>query len=271
MASQNETQFLTFIAGAALEPWRFVKMSGATDRTVAYCGAGEDPVGVTQERVAINEKVSVRSILALGTFKIEASEAMATLNALIYVAASGKAALTGTDKPMGRVLETASADGSIVEYVPVPTDENTAGGTATSVVTGIIRLDALADNTATAVLEVTCPNIAAAAMLEVTMLGFIDAQESVVVSKGLIAFERNAGAALVGTAATVTLAAVATTAAGETVALGYAVAAVAGAVGVANTMGITVTLNTSAASAADIIIDYRFVNAEAGGMTIAAA
>lgn len=109
----------TFVAGAALEAFRLVKLSAAN--TVAYVGAGENAVGVTLDKVASGAPVSVQ-MLGDATVKLVASDAL-TVNTLCYAAADGKISAASPGSVSGlqsfQVLTAASGDGSVIEAAPI--------------------------------------------------------------------------------------------------------------------------------------------------------
>jgi hypothetical protein len=131
----------------------------------------------------------------------------------------------------------------------------------------------IADATATSILTVTCPNTTQTAVLKVTLIAAVNnagALDSARVGTGIVVFDRVAGAALVGTAATLGNAAIATSGT-ATLTLAYALAAVAGAVGAVNTMDLQVTLTKTGGTNHQCMFIAEFLNSEAAGMTIAAA
>jgi hypothetical protein len=115
MASQVDGAFVTFEAGEDLEQYRRVKLSGVK---VVYADADEDCVGVTQAPVLNGYPVAVKTKKSPGTFKLVASEAIAS-GATIYGDADGK--ITDTDggsyTKRGTALEAASGDGSIIQVL----------------------------------------------------------------------------------------------------------------------------------------------------------
>lgn len=112
---------VTFVAGEALEKYRRVKLYGNTvgSREVVYADAGEDYVGITQEKAAINESVCVL-IPGSGTFLCESAGAI-TAEATVYGANDGKIDDTVSGDPIGTALEAASGAAVMIEVVPVKT------------------------------------------------------------------------------------------------------------------------------------------------------
>ena len=148
--------------------------------------------------------------------------------------------------------------------------ENGLAGAVSSVHRLVIRRNAMADGSATAVITVTCPNVAHAAALKITALAMVDDQESARCAEGMAIFSREAGSALVGAVATLELAQIATGGT-ETLTLAYSLSAASGGVGASNTMDLQFTLNTSAAADGEIVVLAELINGEATGITMAAA
>jgi hypothetical protein len=149
-------------------------------------------------------------------------------------------------------------------------------GAATSTVKGIVKKTGIADNTATSVLTVTVPNVNAAAAIKLTFVASLgtgtDTFESTRVADGNVVLARQAGANVVATAVALTGAGIATVSGGGTLTLAYSVAAVAGAVGATNTFDIQVTLvKTGTITDLQCVVLYEVINAETGGVTVAAA
>ncbi len=149
-------------------------------------------------------------------------------------------------------------------------EQNANAGSANSVSRTVVRKNAIVDNTATAVLTFTCPNAAHGAVCKVTLLAQVADQESVRCAEGMVVLSRVAGANLVGGVATLELPQIATGGT-ETLTLAYDLDSVSGAVGASNTMDMRVTLNTNGSSAGEVIIIAEIINAEATGITVAAA
>lgn len=119
--------YKAFVSGEALEPYRRVKVDASTGR-VWYADAGEDYIGITQERVtAAVLQITVRLKNVAGTVKVEAAGSFA-LVASLYGADDGKVddVVVGGGKQF-MALEAADADGNIVEVLPSGGGENVAG------------------------------------------------------------------------------------------------------------------------------------------------
>lgn len=154
------------------------------------------------------------------------------------------------------------------------------GGAAGAALTStrlLKKVTAIADNTATAVLTVTVPNVAVAAVLNITILsslgagGAIGAFEVSNTGRGQIVIARTAGVATVATAATLASTASAAVAGATTATLAYAVSAMTGAVGVTQTFTVTVTIVKGGGSSANhqAVILADLLNSETGGATVA--
>lgn len=111
MSQQTENIIKTFTAGEALEAFRRVKLSSGN---VVYAGAGEEFIGVTQDKVASGDPVAVALRSASRSYKMTAAAAV-TAGAVIYGAASGKVDDAASGVAQGIALEEATADGDIIE------------------------------------------------------------------------------------------------------------------------------------------------------------
>ncbi len=116
MAQYNESP-KALIAGEALEQYRQVRLSAA--KTVVYCDEGEAPLGVTLEKVANGENVSVKMVNHSGTVEIEAAGAIAAA-AVVYSKDDGKVDdAEGSGLPCGIAIKAASGAASVVEVLPL--------------------------------------------------------------------------------------------------------------------------------------------------------
>lgn len=114
MSQQNEGGIKAFTAGADLEAFRRVKLSSGSGTQVEYAGAGENHIGVTQEKKLSGEFISVGLKHPGRTFKATASEALSA-GASIYGALNGKVKDTAEGSILGKALEEATADGDVIE------------------------------------------------------------------------------------------------------------------------------------------------------------
>jgi len=113
--SQYNEGIKAFTSGEALAARRRVKWSSST---VVYADAGEACIGVTEHACASGEIVSVRLRNHPGTFKIAASEALSA-GASLYGANDGKVADTASGTAYYTALEAATANGDIIECMPI--------------------------------------------------------------------------------------------------------------------------------------------------------
>jgi hypothetical protein len=117
MSMQGKNGQLTFIAGAALAIYRRVKHDTATGKVV-YAGATDAWQGVTQGMCdADTDPIEIRLRNDPGTFFMTAAGAI-TANALVYAAADGKIAGSGTVL-VGYAKEAATADNDQIEVLPL--------------------------------------------------------------------------------------------------------------------------------------------------------
>lgn len=109
---------LTGYADAAITTRHLLYKRGVAANTFAVSGATDLPLGTIADEVATADIAAVPITLKLlgkdSTKRMVASEAMATTGVLVYAAASGKIALSGS-VAVGTLLTTASADGDVVE------------------------------------------------------------------------------------------------------------------------------------------------------------
>jgi len=110
-----------FTAVTALDRHRLVKLTA--DRSVSYCEAGDDPVGVTRAGQTIGLKVSVWLLRTKPGTQTCTAAAAITVNALIYTAADGKVSEVNSGSLVGRALQAASGDGSEIEVLPLADED----------------------------------------------------------------------------------------------------------------------------------------------------
>lgn len=148
----------------------------------------------------------------------------------------------------------------------------TAAGGLSQGIHGMGRKTGIADNTATSILRVTCPNAAHLAMLDILFLATPNNSgvgDSARCASGLIVFSRVTGANLAATATALTKAGIVTPSGGTTITFAYGVSAVAGGVTAVNTIDIQVTIvKTGNASDHQVLFRTSIYNSEAGGMTL---
>ncbi len=189
-----------------------------------------------------------------------------------------------TQRALGRALSDRKAAEEITDAIDAPNvataaittltvgtlEQNAAAGAANSVTRTVVRKNAITDNTATAVLTFTCPNTAQGAICKVTILAQVNDQESVRCAEGMVVLSRVAGSNLVAVAATLELTQIATGGT-ETLTLAYDIDSVSGGATASNTIDMRVTLNTNGSSAGEVVVVAEIINAEATGITVAAA
>lgn len=149
MSVQTESGVKTFTAGENLEAYRRVKISSGS--SVVYADAKEPAIGITQAKADNGDMIAVRLLNDKGTFKMTASAAITAL-AVVYGKDDGKvddaagAGLTGSG--IGVALEAATADGDIIEVMPIPSShgvrfiagQHTTVAAADTVVTGLAQV-----------------------------------------------------------------------------------------------------------------------------------
>lgn len=115
MATHTEGNKRTFIATTALEPFRLVTVDSSGQ--VGYTGLAGAFDGSTDDRAnTALDPVSVRLRSASGTHKLTASKSIAA-GALVYPVANGKITDASNATVVGRALEAASGDGSVIEVL----------------------------------------------------------------------------------------------------------------------------------------------------------
>jgi len=118
MASYVDTNTRTFTASAAITKYALVTYASGK---VTTCGLAERPIGVAMDTAfADGDEISVKLFNGAGTFKVIAKEALA-VSAILYTEAGGKVQDTAeaTALPIGQALEAATADGDIIEMLPI--------------------------------------------------------------------------------------------------------------------------------------------------------
>lgn len=138
------------------------------------------------------------------------------------------------------------------------------------------QVTAIADAAATAVLTVTVPNAAHAAVIPVVIMsslgagGAVGAFECTGTAYGQIVVTRTAGLAAVATAVALSNAGSACVAGATTIATAYAVTAMVGANSVAQTFTMTVTITKGGGSSANhqVVVQADLLNANASGITV---
>lgn len=105
---------LSFTAGADLEPYRLVTLRNTG--LVTYTGAGEEPDGVTTQKVLSGGTVACWPINYAGELQLTASKAIA-VGAVVYPAANGKISdAAGGGVAIGKARTAATGDGSTLGF-----------------------------------------------------------------------------------------------------------------------------------------------------------
>lgn len=126
--TRNVTGEKTYVAGAALAEARRVKL---TTGKLAYAGSTDVEVGTLRDpALAADQKVAVILRTAQGTVPMIAAGAIAA-HALVYAAANGKVADSGTVLVGRNCAVAATADGDVIEVLRIGEASNAAanGGT----------------------------------------------------------------------------------------------------------------------------------------------
>lgn len=119
MSGYNDVGNKAFEASAAISQYARVVM--ASTGTISAAGLTDQDIGVvTREAFASGDVVDVALTSKPGTHYAIADGAI-TAGAKVYTAASGKvsATATGTSYLRGRALDAATADGDIIEVLPM--------------------------------------------------------------------------------------------------------------------------------------------------------
>lgn len=153
----------------------------------------------------------------------------------------------------------------------------TSTGKATSIFTGVKKVTAIADATATTVLTVTIPNSAQSALLELKYLGIlgaggaVGAGEAVAGGEVLICFTRTAGLASVINIGTATNTCTCAVAGATTVTATIDNAAVSGGNTATQTFAIRITITKGGGASANhvALLDFDLDNLNGSGITIA--
>lgn len=110
----------TFTAQTAVKAYERVNLVAGSGKLVETAGAGEYAIGFADSAAAAGSHVSVDLLCTGETFKAIASGAISE-GAQVYGAADGKvsATPTGVEPPFAIALQAASADGEVIEILPV--------------------------------------------------------------------------------------------------------------------------------------------------------
>lgn len=144
MSQQNESGLKAFTATEALEAFRRVKLTAGSGTAVEYADAGEEFVGLTQNKVALGGVVTVALRSAARSYKATAAGAV-VVGATLYGANDGKVDDAASGNAIGTALEAASGDDSIFEIL---LDNASAAQTTTDFGDTGIKSDVIAESTA---------------------------------------------------------------------------------------------------------------------------
>lgn len=143
MSQYVESPTKSFPSGAALEPNRRVKLAAGV---LQYAGASDPSIGVLVFATFADSNFAsgytngtVRLVTAQGTHNVVASEAITSGNPF-YAAANGKVAATGTIIE-GKALESATADGDVIEGLGLHNTDVSAAITGTTANTFTVDSD----------------------------------------------------------------------------------------------------------------------------------
>jgi len=133
---------LTFTTGAAVSQKRLVKLSSGEviHNTATYTDA---PIGVSEYNAADGDNVAIQTLSTAGTLEMTAAGAI-TSGVAVYAAAAGKVQAIPTDggryRKIGIALEAATADGDIIEILPIGIVEEFTDVTETITASGALSL-----------------------------------------------------------------------------------------------------------------------------------
>ena len=114
---KNNTGIRSFVANATIPYGARVMLSNG--KVVLADATSANHLGIAQNDAVADQVVAVSLTNAPGTQEMIAAVAV-TAGALVYPAANGKINVTaGSNDPVGRALQAASADGEIIEVAPV--------------------------------------------------------------------------------------------------------------------------------------------------------
>lgn len=118
MSQENVSGIKTFVATTDLVAFRRVKLTAGGATNVEYAGAGEAYIGYTAGDAKLGTPIGIALKTTGRTFKAVAAEALAA-GASLYGAANGKVQDTLVGSAQATALEAATADGDVIEILPV--------------------------------------------------------------------------------------------------------------------------------------------------------
>lgn len=113
MATQFEGSG-SFLANSAVSAFRGVTLS--SNRGIGASATAVRPLGVTGSDAASADYVEVKFLNNPGTFRISVTGCPVTIGDAIFCGADGQAVRTGGTVTLGRALNSASTNGSIIEF-----------------------------------------------------------------------------------------------------------------------------------------------------------
>lgn len=131
MSQQLEGTNITFEADGATAMPIYSRVT-VTNGVLALAGVGVRGIGILQEAVFANsltQRVAVRLFNSPGTFKMIVASSC-VVDALLYAAASGKADDVASLVLIGKALEAASGNNSVIEVLPIAEGASPVSGIA---------------------------------------------------------------------------------------------------------------------------------------------
>lgn len=120
MSQTNDNGFASFVAGEAISQYARVKLN--TSRQVVEADADDKGIGTAVIETASGAHCTVKLWTAPGSHKVVAAGAV-SVNDIVYGADEGKVDdVVGTGIAVGRALEAATADGNIIEILPMASE-----------------------------------------------------------------------------------------------------------------------------------------------------
>lgn len=117
MASQFDGNNGSFVANAAISAFRGVTISN--NRGIGASATAVRPSGVTQQDADSSDFVAVKFLdNSAGTLKVSVTGCPVTIGDAIFAGAAGQATLDGGTVTIGIALQSASTNGSIIEFLP---------------------------------------------------------------------------------------------------------------------------------------------------------
>jgi hypothetical protein len=208
--ASNATSFgihedsLTRLTDAAITVRHLLYKVGSDADHVAVSGASDLPIGTCDDEAsAAEELVTIKLINKGATKRMVASEAMASAGVVVYAAASGKIALSGT-VVVGTLLTTAGADGDVVEVADVSSNSSTPGIAASTYDAHTI-LYATTDNTPAALTVGASTIVGRKASGNISAMTALETATVIGNGVGRIGYFGGGGAGTQGTNATTTV------------------------------------------------------------------